>query len=306
MTKFKKILVTGFDKSALDKDSWTRIDKLTDSITFIPSEEVDCLFSRFNKVDKKLINSLPNLKYIGLLATGVGTVDLEFAKKKNIVVCNIPGYATESVAEWVFGLILEHLHDLERAKQVARHGDFSGSGFSTTEILGKKFGVIGLGRIGKRVAEIASGFGAKVCYWSRNRKTEMEKKGMRYKELQDLVSSCDFISLHLVYNKNTEEILGEKLINSLKKGVAVINVAPMELVNITALEKRLKKNDITFILDHPDEMNPKDVQKLSHYKNCIIYPPIGYVSKEARALKQNIFVSNLENYLKGKPTNQVN
>ncbi|OGK19870.1 hypothetical protein A3C23_04170 [Candidatus Roizmanbacteria bacterium RIFCSPHIGHO2_02_FULL_37_13b] len=306
MTKFKKILVTGFDKSALDEDTWTRINKLTNSISFKPSKEADCLFSRFNRVDKVLIDSLPNLKYIGLLATGTGTVDLIHAKKKNITVCNIPGYATESVAEWVFGVILEHLHDLERAKYVARNGDFSGSGFSTMEILGKKFGVIGLGRIGKRVAEIAAGFGAKVCYWSRNRKKEMENKGISYEPLDALISTCDFISLHLLYNKDTADILSEKLINSLKKGAIVINVAPMELVNIPALKKRLKQNDITFILDHPDEMNPIDVKQLSRYKNCIIYPPIGYVSKESRVLKQNIFISNLENFLGNKPINKVN
>ncbi len=306
MVKFKKILVTGFDKSNLDENVWARINKLTYTVVFKAAKDVDCLFSRFNKVDKELIGSLPSLKYIGLLATGTGTVDLNYAKKKKIVVCNIPGYATESVAEWVFGLILEHLRDLERAKQIAYKGDFSGNGFSATEILGKKFGVIGLGRIGGRVAEIASGFGAKVCYWSRNRKKEMEKKRIGYEQLDSLVSTCDFISLHLLYTKDTAGILNEKRINSIKKGAIIINVSPMELVNIPALEKRLKKGDVTFILDHPDEMNPKDVEKLSQYKNCLIYPPVGYVSKEARVLKQEIFVSNIENFLKGKPTNKVN
>lgn len=306
MAKFKKILVTGFDKSNLDENVWARINKLTNTVVFKSSKDVDCLFSRFNKVDKELIDSLPNLKYLGLLATGTGTVDLNYAKRKKIVVCNIPGYATESVAEWVFGLILEHLRDLERAKQIARIGDFSGNGFSATEIMGKKFGVIGLGRIGGRVAEIASGFGAQVSYWSRNRKKEIEKKGIHYEQLDTLVSTCDFISLHLLYTKDTEGILGEKWINSLKKGAVVINVAPMELVCIPALEKRLKRGDVIFILDHPDEMNPKDVEKLSQYKNCIIYPPIGYTSKEGRVLKQDIFVSNIENFLKGKPTNKVN
>ena len=80
----------------------------------------------------------------------------------------------------------------------------------------------------------------------------------------------------------------------------------MELVNIGALEKRLQKGDITFILDHSDEMKEEDLQKLSKYKNCIIYPPIAYLSKEAQRTKQEIFVSNIENFLKGKATNQVN
>src|SRR3989338_1101458 len=196
MTKFKKILVTGFDKSNLDENVWTRINKLTNIVVFKPSKDVDCLFSRFNKVDKELIDSLPNLRYIGLLATGTGTVDLAYAKRKKIVVCNIPGYATESVAEWVFSLILEHLRDLERAKQVSRKGDFTGDGFSATEIMGKKFGIIGLGRIGQRVAKIAQGFGANVFYWSRNRKRDIEKEGIKYESIDRLVKTSDFISLH--------------------------------------------------------------------------------------------------------------
>lgn len=266
---------------------------------------VDCLFSRFNKVDKTLIDSLPNLRYIGLLATGTGTVDLDYAKKKKITVCNVPGYATESVAEWVFALILEQLRQLEKAKQTARKGDFSGDGFTATEISGKKFGIIGLGRIGQRVAEIALGFGAKVSYWSRNRKKDAEKKGFKYKPLDSLVKTSDFISLHTLTTKETEGILDAKRINSVKSGAVIINVSGMEQVNIPVLEKRLAKGDIDFILDHPDEMESKDVTRLSQYKNCLVYPPIGYVSQEARALKQEIFVSNLENFLKGKPQNQA-
>ena len=134
--RFKNILVTGFDRSNLDKDVWQQINKLTEAIVFEPQKDVDCLFCRFNKVDKNLINSLPNLKFIALLATGTGTVDLDYAKSKKIIVSNIPGYCTQSVAEYVFGLILERIRGLERAKQTARKGDFSGNGFSATEIAG--------------------------------------------------------------------------------------------------------------------------------------------------------------------------
>ena len=304
--KFKKILVTGFDKSNLDENVWKRINKLTNHVVLQPSNDVDCLFSRFNKVDKELINSLPSLKYIGLLATGTGTVDLDHAKRKKIVVCNIPGYATESVAEWVFGLILDHIRELKRAKQIARKGDFTGNGFSATEILNKKFGIIGLGRIGQRVAKIAQGFGAHVSYWSRNRKKNAEKEGIKYESIDNIVKTSDFISLHGLTTKETEGILDAKRLNTVKPGAVIVNVCGMEQVVIPALEKRLKKGDFTFILDHPDEMKPEDVKRLSKYKNCIIYPPIGFVSQEARVLKQDIFVSNMINYLKGIPINKVN
>jgi len=306
MARFNKILVTGFSEQNLDNEVWDKIKKLSGKVVFEPVPDADCLFSRFNKVDKALIDSLPRLKYIGLLATGTGTIDLKYAKSKKITVCNIPGYATESVSEWVFALILEHLRRLEDAKKTARKSDFSGDGFTTSEILDKKFGIIGLGRIGYRVAKIAQGFGAKVSYWSRNRKPRAEKEGIKYESIDNLVKTSDFVSLHTLTTKDTENILDNKRINSLKKDAVVVNVSGMEQVNIPALAKRLAKKDITFILDHPDEMAKKDVEKLMRFSNCIVYPPIGFVSAEARANKQSIFVSNIENFLKGKPRNVVN
>ncbi len=303
--KLQKILVTGLSHKNLDETTWERINRLTDKVVFQLEDNVDCLFSRFNKVDKQLIDRLPHLKYIGLLATGTGPVDLEYARQKKITVCNIPGYATESVAEWVFGLILEHLRDLQRAKQVAKAGDFSGDGFSATEIKGKKFGIIGLGRIGTRVAELAKAFGANVSYWSRNRKPNAEKKGFKYEPIDNLVKTSDFLSLHALTTTDTEGILNAKRINSFKKGAIVINVSGMEQVNILALAKRLAQGDITFILDHPDEMSKEDVSLLNKFPNCVIYPPIGFVTKEARVNKQDIFISNLESFIKGKPTNVV-
>ncbi len=246
------------------------------------------------------------LKYIGLLATGFGTVDITYAKSKGITVCNIPGYSTESVAEFVFGLILEHIRDLEKAKLVGRQGDFSGNGFSAYEIKGKQFGIVGLGRIGSRVAEIALVFGAKVSYWSKNRKKDMEKKGVKYESIDILIKKCDFLSLHLSKAKETVGILSKRRINSIKKGAVVINVAPMELIDLSALANRLKKGDMTFIFDHPDEMEKKDIEKLSKNKNCIVYPPVGFITSEATALKKEIFVLNIENFLKGKSSNQVN
>jgi len=100
--------------------------------------------------------------------------------------------------------------------------------------------------------------------------------------------------------------MNKKRVDSIKEGTIFVNVAPMELIDLPALEERLKKGDITFIFDHPDEMDKNNVKKLAQYKNCIVYPPIGYVTKEARVVKQEIFVSNIENFLKGKSTNTVN
>lgn len=306
----------GIDESKLDSNYWKKLDTLADERIYLPKDnseikkhlaDTDCLLVNFGvNVSSDDINAAPNLKYIGTLSIAFNKVDISYAKSKGIPVCNLAGYCTESVAEFVLATILEELRDLEKAKKTAKGKDYSGDGFSATEIQNNVFGILGLGRIGSRVAEIALGFGADVRYWSRNRKIEFEKDGIKYQDADGLIAESDILSLNFALTKDTENFLNEQRIGSLKKGSIIINTCPMELVNIDALVKRLENDDITFILDHSDEMTTDDLEKLSKYKNCIIYPPIAYVSKEARIAKQEIFIENIENFLKGVPTNKVN
>ena len=302
---FNNILIAGINKSDLEPKIWQRIEKLSRSKLLCLSD-VDCMLVKFNPVDSQFMGMFPSLKYVGVLATGYGKIDLEYAKKNKITVCNIPGYCTESVAEFTFSVILDYLRELEKGKKQVSEGNYSESGFKAAEIKNKKFAILGLGRIGGRVAEIAKAFGADVFYFSRTRKKEFEKKGIKYEDADKLISQSDFLSLHLSLTTETQNFLNKKRIAKIKKGAVVVNLSPMELVDIDALEKRLKKNDITFILDHSDEMNGKDLRRLSKYKNCIIYPPIAYISDEAKVAKQEIFVRNIESYLKGTPINKVN
>lgn len=314
--KFQKILTIGINKFALDSIYWQKIEALTEKIVSCDKDspeikdelvDTDCLLTGFGiVVNKEMMDSAPNLKYIGVLATAYGKVDVDCAKSKGISVCNIPGYATEAVAEFVFAVILDHIREIERGKKQAREGNYSEDGFSAVEIKNKVFGILGLGRIGSRVAEISLGFGADVRYWNIDRRKEYEIKGLKYEDADDLIPKCDFLSLHFAQVKDTENFLNKGRIQKIKKGAIVINTAPMELVDIDALAERLGKGDITFILDHSDEMSPENINKLSKFKNCIIYPPIAYITKEARIAKQEIFVENIENFLKGSPANQVN
>ena len=213
------------------------------------------------------------------------------------------GYSTEAVAEFVFAAILENIRELERGKKLSGEGNYSEAGFSATEIRGKTFGILGLGRIGSRVAEIALGFGADVRYWSRNRKRWIETKGAKYEDADALIPKCDILSLHFACAKGTENFLNESRIQKIRKGAIVINTAPMELVDIDALANSLDRKDITFILDHSDEMKQEDIRRLSQYRNCIIYPPIANITSEAKKAKQDAFVANIENFLSGRPTN---
>lgn len=308
MNKFKRIILLGFSEEDLNEKAWSCLKKISEKQIVLPNNNhdiisqlvhADCLIiNQGMTVDKKMIDSAPDLKYVGICATGYGRIDTSYAASKGIVVTNIPGYATESVAEFVFSILLERIREIERAKKQAKDGVYSEETFTGTQIKDKIFGVVGLGRIGQRVAEIAQkGFGAKTTYWSRKRKEQIEMSGIIFNSLEKVFKESDIISLHLSLNKGTEKIVNRKLINLLKSGAILINTAPMELIDLKALEQRLKKNDIIFILDHSDEMTEKDIKNLKKYRNCLIYPPIGFTTKEASALKKEILVSNIENYL---------
>lgn len=307
----------GISDSRLDPPYWKKISSLGKKVVLLPKDsspinkelsDTDCLLVGFGiKVEKDHFNNAPLLKYLGTFSIAYGTVDVVYAKKKGVTVSNLDGNTTkEAVAEFIFAAILEYIRELERGKKQAREGNYSEAGFSVIEIKGKVFGILGLGRIGRAVADIALAFHADVRYWSRHRKKEAEIKGITYQNADSLIAQSDFLSLNFALNNKTKNFLNAKRIARLKKGAIIINTSPMELVDIDALDKRLAKNDITFILDHSDEMSEENLRKLSKYKNCIIYPPIAYVTKETRIGQQESFISNIENFLKGKPQNVVN
>lgn len=316
--KFKKVLSVGIAESKLEPRYWGRIDGLCEKRVMLSEgsseikkqlSDADCLLINpfVFKVDKSLIDAAPSLKFICVLATGYGVVDCAYAATKGIAVCNIPGYATESIAELAIAVLLEYARDIEHAKQMARAGNYSDTPrFPVYELKGKKIGVIGAGRIGIRVAEIASAFGSEVFYWSRNKKADLESKGARHREVEKLLSECEVISLHLALNKDTEMFLNEKRIGKIRHNSVLVNLSPNELVDFNALEKRLAKGNLIYIADHTDEMAPEQIEQLSKYEGFVPSPPIGYQTIEATSSKQEIFVGNMENFLKGTPTNKVN
>lgn len=314
--KFNKILVYNIDKlKNLDTKSWKKIESMANEIVYVPKDDAklkrelidtDCILVNFGTIiGKEEIDAAPELKYIGVMATAFGKIDASYAKKKKIIVSNLKGYSTESVAEFIFAAILENIRGLEEGKVRGRNSNYSEAGISVMELKNRIFGIVGLGTIGQRVAEIGLGFGADVRYWSKKRKHNYEKKGVKYEPLDTLVSKANIISINLAQTSDTEQIFNTKLFKKIKRGTVIINTAPMELVDIDALAQRLKNKDITFILDHSDEMTERDLKNISKYPNCIIYPPMAYISEEAGANKKRIFVENIEGFLKGKPMNVV-
>ena len=312
--KFKKAVLikiadTHFDPKYLDK-----IDALMENRVSLVIDDpklkdelkaCDCLLLGFQvPVGEDLLAAAPNLKYIGILATAYGTVDLTAAAKRNIPVCNLGGYSTESVAEFTIAAILHEIRNIEEGLKRAQSGNYGFEGIRARELKNSNFGVIGLGNIGNRVAELAAGFGANVSYWSRTKK---ESSPLKYRELENLLSNCTYISVNVVEAPETIGLLNDKNLPLIKSDSVLISTVPPSIINTDAIIKRLSKNDIKFIFDHPEEMSEEELAKLVKLNNCVIYPSIAFLSDEARVAKQEIFIKNMIEFLEGKtPSNKVN
>lgn len=311
--KLTHLLLLDFNGSELDESYLQQIDELVEkrtrsdlAVALAEHTEADGVLLKLGaKFGKAEIDVFPNLKYIGMLGTGYGGIDTEYAASKGITVTNIADYATEGVAEFTFGILLEHYREIAKARSQAKSGDYSDN-FTGTEIKGKKFGAIGLGDIGLRTTQLAQAFGAEVSYWSRNRKPDAETKGIAYQELDELIKESDIVTLNLAYNSETEGIISAERIAQFKQNAVVINPSPMELVDFEALLARLKQNDLTFMLDHSDEMTDEQLKVLQPLDNAVVYPAIAYLTSEATALKKQIFVDNIEGFLDGELRNKVN
>ncbi len=311
-----KLLLIDFKEGEIAFQYFSRIKKLFKSTKFITADsptlldqlkETEAILCRIStKIDRNLIDAAPKLKYVGVCSTAFDAIDAKYAATKNIAVCNLGGYSTEAVAEFLFAALFEQARSLERAKGQGRKADFSFDKFMGLELKDKTLGVIGAGRIGSRVAEIGLGIGMKVIYFSRENKVGIEKLGAKKKGLNEVLSTSDFISLNLILNKETEGIISKEKINMLKKGCIFINLAPPKLIDQEAMMEKASKGEIAFIFDHSDDIELSLAKRFLKAKNCVVYPPVAFRTEEANTARWETFVSNIENFLKGKPQNKVN
>lgn len=274
-----------------------------DSSLMSELKDCDVLLLGFQvPTDKDIFDAAPNLKLINILATAYGTVNLEEASKRDIPVCNLAGYSTEAVAEFTIATLLYHARQLEEGVKRGKAGNYDFEGMSARELKSSNFGVVGLGSIGGRVAELAAGFSANVSYWSR----EPKDVPFTYKGLDKLLAESDYLSINVAQTPDTEHMLNADTIPKIKSGAVVISTVPPEVVDTDAMAARLAKGDITYISDHGDEMSEENLNKLKQRSNCLLLPAIGFITAEARINKQEIFVSNMTGFLEGKVQNRVN
>ena len=258
-------------------------------------------------LSRELIAGAKKLKYIGVLATGYNVVDVAAAKELGVVVTNIPAYSTDSVAQLVFALLLEICHNVGHHSQAVHAGRWSANAdfcFWDTpliELAGKTMGIVGYGRIGHKVAEIARCFGMNVIAWTRT------PRDPECVSLDELLSRSDVISLHCPLFPETKNLINRDTIAKMKDGVILINTSRGPVVNDADLREALESGKVYAAGADVSTVEPIPADSpLLGAKNMFLTPHIAWATFEARKRLMDIAVKNVEAFLSGAPVNTVN
>lgn len=277
------------------------------------AKDAEIIFTNKTVLGEAEFSQFPKLRYIGVLATGYNVVDTDAAKRRDIVVSNIPTYGTQSVAQMVFALLLELCHHVQNHSNAVKNGewtsceDFCFWKYPLIELSGKTMGVIGFGRIGQAVANIAEAFGMKVIAFDNYKSDQSHRKGFRWVELAELLEQSDVVSLHCPLFPETKGIINKENLSKMKKTAFLINTSRGPLIVDEDLADALNQGVIAGAgLDVLSVEPPKKDNPLFEAKNCLITPHIAWATAQARARLMDIAVDNLKAFLAGKPLNVVN
>ena len=260
-------------------------------------KDADIVLSNKVVIDRRIIDN-SNIKMIQILATGMNNVDLEYAKTKNIVVKNVAGYSTNSVAQLTFAMVLNILNRVEYFDRYSKNSYSQSSIFTHiinfNELNGKIWGIIGLGTIGKKVAKIAKAFGCEVVYYStsgKNFNTEYKKV-----TLQEVLKS-DIISIHSPLNNDTKNLLNKTNLYQIKKGAVLINMGRGGIVNEYDLAQIIDKRGFYAGFDVITKEPISKDNPLLKVKNIILTPHIAWASVEARMKLLKLAYKNVRGYI---------
>ena len=277
------------------------------------SLDADVLITNKTPLTEETINDLPHLKYIGVLATGYNIVDTSAAKRRNIIVTNVPSYSTMSVAQLTFALLLELCHHVQKHSDSVMEGkwaesvDFSNWDFPLIELSGKTLGIIGFGNIGKKVADIATVFGMNIIAASRHETDQSERKNFRWAEINEVLAQADIVSIHCPLLPETKGLINAESLKRMKRSAFLLNTSRGPVVVEPDLADALNNGIIAcaaidvLSIEPPLKDNP-----LFKAKNCLITPHIAWATKEARGRLMDIAVNNLAAFINGKRVNVVN
>ena len=313
----KIVILDGYTANPGDL-SWKELETLGELVvydrtsadeTVAIAADADVVLTNKVLITKEVMAQLPRLKYVGVLATGYNVVDIEAAHHRGIIVTNVPAYSTESVAQMVFAHLLtvtnrvEHYAVQNRAERWTNSADFSYSDTLLTELAGKSFGIVGLGNIGKRVAQIAQAFGMNVI--ALTSKTTLPE-GIKKASLIELLAQSDVLSLHCPLTPDTHHLINADTLKLMKPTSILINTGRGPLVDDQAVADALKaKRLYAFCADVLTEEPPKADNPLLGLPNAYTTPHIAWATVEARARLIQVAIDNVKAFASGQPQNIV-
>ncbi len=274
--------------------------------------DADAVFVNKVPITRKTIEACPNIKFIGVLATGYNIVDVEAAKERGIIVSNVPTYGSYAVGQFAIALLLEICHRIGHHDREVKAGRWSRDewcfwDYPLIELYGKTMGIIGFGRIGQVTGRIAKAMGMDVIAYDSYQTPALVDEGFSYVTLDELLTQSDVISLHCPLFPETEGIISKESIAKMKDGVILLNNSRGPLIVDADLADALNSGKVyaaglDVISKEPiDPDNP-----LLRAKNCFITPHISWAPRESRKRLMEIAIENLRQFLNGTPVNVVN
>jgi len=302
--------------------SWDGLKKIGDVIIYdrTPVDKIveratgaEIVFTNKTPLNREVLGQLTALKFIGVLATGYNIVDTQAAKDNGVVVTNIPGYGTDSVAQLTFALLLELCHHVQRHSDSVMQGKWSHSvdfcywDYPLVELTSKTMGIIGFGNIGSKVADIATVFGMNIIANSKFETDESHRKNFKWADVNQLLEQSDVVSIHCPLFPETSGLINKERLRIMKRSAFLLNTSRGPIVVEEDLAEALNNGWIAgagidvLSVEPPFKDNP-----LFSAKNCIITPHIAWATKEARTRLMDIAANNLVAFVNGNPVNAVN
>lgn len=318
----KAVILDGFALREGDMD-WSPIEKMTDSLTIYPRTVPDQIIERLQDAELAIVNkaninedvlaACPKLKWVGVTATGVDSLDIAACRRHNVDVANVPAYSTDSVAQHTFALLLSLCHSCAPYDTAIREGYWQidvpqgAIPFPLMELAGKTMGLIGYGDIGKRVAAIGSALGLRILCHTRTVREEYHAHPVQFVSAEEIWAQSDIISLHCPSTPETRGILNKNSLSQCKKGVYIINTARGLLVDEQAMADALQCGQVgAFAADVVSTEPMREDNPLRNAPRVLLTPHIAWATPEALARLAQTVADNLASFLAGKPQNIVN
>ncbi len=318
--KLNAVILDGFTENPGDLNwdylesvfNLTVYDRTPENLVLERAKDADVLIVNKVAITRELLENLPKLKFVATLATGFNQIDTVALRERNIPVSNIPAYSTNAVAQTVFSFILEFTNRIGHYTDSVKQGDWSECkdfcywNTPLNELSGKTLGIVGFGKIGRRVSEIALAFNMNVLVYTPSGKKEADKR-VQFVSLSEVQEKADYITLHCPLTKETNELVNKEFINKMKDGAALINTARGAVINEQDVANALDSGKLSYFgADVLSAEPPKKDNPLLSAKNTFLTPHIAWAAYETRLRLLEILNGNIKAFLDGSPINVVN